>query len=108
MTVCWVGMITNAFVHTPMYAYYFLSTFSKGVRRFGIFITPIQILQFIVCLLSLSPEAVGAAGGWPECGSATRRSVVWVYFNYLIFLCLFIQLFVAKMKARTDRNAKVE
>jgi len=99
--VAWIGIITNSFVHTPMYAYYFLTDFWKGVRKFGIFITPIQIIQFIMCLTALVPET------FLECGSKPR-AIQWMWFTYCTFLAFFVKMFLDKKKARREAkmNAK--
>lgn len=105
-SVAWIGVITNSFVHTPMYAYYFMSSITPGTRRFGIFITPIQILQFIMCLCSMAPEALAALLGSPAvCTTATGRSISWMVFTYSVFLYLFVQMF---SKKKQDRRAGKE
>merc|ERR1711907_194634 len=106
-TIAWIGPLTNSFVHTPMYAYYFLTTITPEVKAFATYITPIQILQFIMCLLSLVPEAMGMLTGFPDkCTSGTKRSVGWMIFTYSIFLCLFVKMFGDKKKALKAKKAK--
>lgn len=96
-SIAWIGPLTNSFVHTPMYAYYLLSSITPKVRKYGVFITPIQILQFILCLSSMIPEIVGKVTGIPEvCSTGTTVSVSWMFFTYSVFLYLFVKMFSKK------------
>jgi len=97
--IAWIGPLTNSFVHTPMYAYYFLTDFWPGARRYGIFITPIQIFQFILCLSALVPSVLSPA----RCGG-TVRGVAWMVMTYSVFLTLFVKMFANKKKARSKRE----
>eukprot|EP01062_Namystynia_karyoxenos_P059842 TRINITY_DN51265_c0_g1_i1.p1 TRINITY_DN51265_c0_g1~~TRINITY_DN51265_c0_g1_i1.p1 ORF type:complete len:307 (+),score=97.22 TRINITY_DN51265_c0_g1_i1:86-922(+) len=94
-SIAWMGPLTNAFVHTPMYGYYFLTDFWVGVRKYGIFITPIQIIQFILCLAALVPETAYTK----QC-RAHRPTIGWMWFTYSVFLCLFVKMFMDKKRAR--------
>lgn len=103
-SISWIGPLTNSFVHTPMYAYYMLSSVTPAIRHFGIYITPIQILQFILCLLSLVPETVGTIAGTGKCSTGTQRSLVWMWCTYSVFLCLFVKMFTEKKKNRKSKT----
>ncbi|XP_064482575.1 very long chain fatty acid elongase AAEL008004-like [Ornithodoros turicata] len=52
-----LGLCMNAFVHVVMYAYYFLSTFGPGVRKYlwwKKYLTKLQIAQFIIFIVHMS------------------------------------------------------
>lgn len=83
-----------------MYGYYALVTVVPGVKQFGLLITPIQIVQFILCIAALVPESVDAlAMGGVSCG-ATTRATVWMFFAYGVYLYLFVRMFGEKKAAR--------
>ena len=107
LSVAWIGPLTNAFVHTIMYGYYAAVTVFPDLRKYGIYITPIQILQFMVCLLALVPDTIDAlAFESARCG-ATKRCVAWILFAYFTYLGFFIKMFQDKKKARqASRTAK--
>ena len=85
-----------------MYGYYSVVTVAPSVRKYGLYITPVQILQFVVCLLSLLPEALDALlYGAARCKS-TQRAVVWMLFTYGIYLAMFTKMFKAKKKAARE------
>jgi len=47
-SACYYGVMANAFVHIWMYLYYFFAELNLVNRKWGgVFITPIQIIQFI-------------------------------------------------------------
>jgi len=105
LTVAWVGPLTNAFVHMLMYGYYTLVTVSPSVQKFGIYITPIQIFQFMLCLASFAPEAADAVlNGGAACG-ATRRCSGWMLFAYITYLGFFVKMFADKKAARRASKA---
>lgn len=107
LSVAWLGPLSNAFVHTVMYGYYAIVTVAPSVRKYGLYITPIQILQFLLCLASLVPEAADALlNDGLRCG-ATKRCVAWMLFCYLTYLGFFIKMFNdKKAKAKEARRAK--
>jgi hypothetical protein len=107
LSVAWIGPLTNGFVHTLMYAYYALVTVFPGVRKFGLYITPIQIFQFIICLTTVAPEAVDALvlGGAAGCGM-TKRCAVWMAITYGAFLYMFWQLYNDKKRLARKQAAQ--
>lgn len=96
----YLGPITNAFVHIPMYGYYFITEHRQGARRLGVYITPIQIVQFLVVMAAMVPSTLDPSG----CG-ATPRAIVWWWFAYSVWLVLFTKIFFEKM---TDKWPLVE
>lgn len=103
LTVAWIGPLTNAFVHTLMYAYYALVDAYPGVRKYGLYITPIQILQFILCLGILMPEAIDALTNEGKRCGMTKRAAVWMLFAYGTYLVFFWKMFQLK---KEDARAK--
>ena len=82
-----------------MYGYYSAVTIAPSVRKYGLYITPIQITQFIICLLSLLPDAYDTMiHGGARCGSTTR-AVIWMLFTYGAYLGMFVIMFGIKKKA---------
>ena len=82
-----------------MYGYYALVTVKPSVRKYGLYITPVQILQFVVCLLALLPDAVDVLlYGGARCNS-TQRAVVWMLFAYGSYLVMFTKMFTSKKNA---------
>jgi len=103
LSIFWMGPVTNAFVHTIMYGYYFLVEFDLVHRSFGgKYITPIQLVQFIICMLGVTYETIN----YKECGSDIRV-VAWVYGTYFIFFVLFVKVWLDKRNER-KRPAKTE
>ncbi|KAG0431082.1 hypothetical protein HPB47_022108 [Ixodes persulcatus] len=52
-----LGLIINAFVHTIMYAYYFLATLGPSVRQYlwwKRYLTVLQIVQFVIYMVHMS------------------------------------------------------
>jgi len=107
LSVAWIGPLSNAFVHTVMYGYYAVVTVAPSVRKYGLYITPVQILQFLICLVSVLPEAADALlNGGARCG-ATKRCVGYMLFCYLTYLAFFVQMFKdKKAAARAKKRAK--
>jgi len=100
LSVFWVGPITNAFVHTIMYGYYFLVELYPSIRWFGgKYITPIQLIQFVICMASVSLEI------YKNCGS-DNRVVIWVFATYIVFFLFFVQVWLEKRKLRHEERAK--
>jgi len=98
LSMGYLGPLTNSFVHIPMYGYYCLSEHWQGVRNFGVYITPTQIIQFLIVMAGLVPNTISPA----ECGS-TPRAVAWWWITYTFFLCFFTKMFMDKMNARSAR-----
>lgn len=110
LTVAWVGPLTNAFVHMLMYGYYTAVTVFPSVQKFGIYITPIQIFQFMFCLASFVWESGDAVFfGSASCGTS-KRAAAWMLFTYSTYLYFFVKMFADKKAARRAAKAakKVE
>jgi len=100
ISVFWIGPVTNSFVHTIMYGYYFLVEFNLIGRSFGgKYITPIQLVQFIICMVSVTYETIY----YKECGS-DWRTIAWVYGTYLVFFVFFVQVYRDKASQRRTPN----
>lgn len=105
LTVAWVGPLTNAFVHMLMYGYYTIVTVVPSAQKFGIYITPVQIFQFMLCLTSFAPEAIDSVlNGGSACG-ATKRCSAWMLFAYITYLFFFVKMFADKKKSRRAAKA---
>jgi len=113
-SIAWVGLngelaigylaaLTNSFVHIPMYGYYCITEYWAGARNFGVFITPIQIIQFIMVISAMVPSMISPAA----CG-ATPRAVGWWSFTYAVFLSLFVQMFLQKKARRSNSKKQAE
>jgi len=84
-----------------MYGYYFLAEMNWIDRDLGgKFITPIQLIQFIFCILITAVETFF----FPNCSD--WRVLVWMWFTYLIFLTLFWKVFKTKAKIRESNELK--
>jgi len=104
LSVFWIGPLTNAFVHTIMYGYYFLVEFNLINRNFGgKYITPIQLIQFVICMFGVTYETIN----YKECGSDIRV-VAWVYGTYLIFFVLFVKVWLDKRNERKAPRPKAQ
>jgi len=101
-STAWTGPLTNAGVHTLMYGYYFLAEMDKIDRQLGgKFITPIQLVQFLFCLVMVIYEVI-----FPEtCGSHVG-TLIFLVFNYVIFFALFVKIWIDKKTER--RRARTE
>eukprot|EP00127_Corallochytrium_limacisporum_P003321 Clim_evm10s148 gene=Clim_evmTU10s148 len=93
----WYGPLVNTFVHVWMYAYYALSLYIQPLRKYGKYVTYIQLAQFIGGIIIMAfvglncTECNGSLFGWG-----------FAYVQYLIFLGLFLQMH----NNRTKRIAK--
>lgn len=87
----WVGPLSNGFVHFWMYGYYFLTDFGLS-RSWGVFVTPIQLVQFVLAMLTITYESFNVEA----CGS-TPFALAWMWFTYAVFLAFFIKLYLDKM-----------
>jgi len=99
----WTGPWTNSFVHTFMYGYYFLTDLGMDRRYGGLFITPIQIIQFIFCIALTAYEVFNPE----ECGSS-RWALGWMWFTYVVFLGFFIKLYFDKKQLRNANRAAAQ
>jgi hypothetical protein len=106
LSIAWIGPLTNAFVHTAMYGYYAGVTVMPSVKKYGKYITPIQILQFRVCLLSLVPSFIDLLFNQSRRCGDTTRCVWYMVFTYAVYLVLFVKMSNAKKAAR--QAAKIE
>jgi len=95
----WTGPFTNSFVHTFMYSYYLLTDLGMDRRWGGIFVTPLQIVQFIMCMSWVAYEGLHTT----ECNSS-GPALAWVWFLYLVFLSFFVKLFMDKGEQRAQRS----
>lgn len=85
-----------------MYGYYLLVEMKLLDRRHGgKFITPIQLIQFVLCLFSAIYETFHPE----QCG--TDMSIAfWLWMNYIIFLIFFLNIFYQKSTERTNRRVE--
>jgi len=96
----WTGPLTNAFVHTMMYGYYFLAEMDKIDRSLGgKFITPIQLIQFMFCLGAVIYETIQ-----PNCGTHFG-TVVFLFVNYMIFFLFFVKIWIDKRRERKQSRS---
>jgi len=95
-STAWTGPLTNSFVHILMYGYYFLVE-RKAIDRNlgGKFITPIQLIQFLFCVVSVLIEMV--------IGTCNTDFSVMPFMigNYMIFFVFFAKIFYDKKKERS-------
>jgi len=104
-TVAWVGPVTNTFVHFFMYGYYFLVELNLIDRKYGgKYITPIQLVQFILCLSSSIYESVYPS----QCNNLDYKVIVWLWFNYIIFFVFFIKIFFQKSSERRAEHSAIK
>jgi len=100
LSTSWIGPVSNAFVHTLMYGYYFLAELNKIDRTLGgKFITPIQLIQFVFCMGCVLFESIQS-----DCGSHFWATG-FLYANYLIFFVFFVKVWLDKKRER--RQARV-
>jgi len=96
----WTGPLTNAFVHTMMYGYYFLAEMDKIDRSLGgKFITPIQLIQFMFCLGAAIYETIQ-----PNCDTHFG-TVVFLFVNYMIFFLFFVKIWIDKRRERKQSRS---
>jgi hypothetical protein len=100
-SVGWIGPLSNGFVHTFMYGYYFLTELGMNRKYGGILITPIQLIQFILALSGSLPDGI-----WlNECGT-TLWAISWMWFTYGVFLLFFLKLFFDKKAERSSVSTR--
>jgi len=79
-----------------MYTYYVLVELNVIDRKHGgKFITPIQLIQFIICLLSAIYETLNPN----DCGTDMSLAF-WLWLNYIIFFVFFVKIFLEKSSER--------
>jgi len=99
-STAWVGPFSNGFVHVFMYFYYFLTELGMNRKYGGMFITPIQLVQFIVALSLITFETLHVS----ECNS-TPWAIAWMWFTYGVFLLFFLKLYFDKKQERSGGRA---
>lgn len=95
-----LGVCMNAFVHTVMYAYYFLSTLGPGVRKhlwWKKYLTTIQIAQFIIFIAHMSIPL------FIDCGFPRHLSLFAIVQTVPI-LGLFLNFYVRSYIRRGESN----
>jgi len=81
---------------TAMYGYYFLAEMNWVDRRLGgKFITPMQLLQFLLCMIFNAIETFNIE----RCGS-DWRVVAYMWFTYLVFFAFFWNIYTTKKTQR--------
>jgi hypothetical protein len=91
-----------------MYGYYFLAELNLINRRYGgMFITPIQLVQFVICLVLGTYESIKYFFQGNQCNNLSPAVASWLWFNYMVFFVFFVNIFFDKSAARstTDRTA---
>lgn len=84
------SLIINVFVHTIMYAYYFLATLGPEVQRYlwwKKYLTTIQIVQFV---LSIGHMAIPL---FVDCGFP-RHLLIFAIPQTFMILCLFVNFYI--------------
>lgn len=97
----WIGPLTNAFVHVVMYAYYGLSVVWPGIKRYGNYVTYIQLTQFISVLLYLAVLIFFSFG----CENCHQWQLYFNFAQYMAFLLLFIFFFLVKNRPKTAETS---
>eukprot|EP01125_Pyxidicula_operculata_P005918 TRINITY_DN2068_c0_g1_i2.p1 TRINITY_DN2068_c0_g1~~TRINITY_DN2068_c0_g1_i2.p1 ORF type:complete len:274 (+),score=46.02 TRINITY_DN2068_c0_g1_i2:834-1655(+) len=100
-SAAWIGPFTNSFVHTLMYGYYLLTDLGMDRRWGGVLITPVQILQFIVCMMSVMYDTFNLQ----KC-KADGYAIAWMLFTYSVFLYFFVVLLFEKKAQRKESDKK--
>jgi len=97
----WTGPLTNSFVHILMYGYYFLTEANLIDRRLGgKFITPIQLIQFIFCLVLAVLETYSDVTTNGGC-KTDYNVMLFMLINYFIFFAFFVKVYLDKKTERT-------
>jgi hypothetical protein len=85
-----------------MYGYYALAELGLiNTAWGGKFITPIQLVQFVMCIAGVAYETIF----YEKCGSS-QAAVYWLNFTYLIFLIFFVKVYVDKARYRKTLRGK--
>uniref|UniRef100_A0A6B2LD01 Elongation of fatty acids protein n=1 Tax=Arcella intermedia TaxID=1963864 RepID=A0A6B2LD01_9EUKA len=104
IAIAWIGPILNTFVHIWMYGYYALAEMNKIDRRLGgKFITPIQIIQFVVCWVAMVVEVL--VNLRVDCG-ADLNVIGFELLNYAVFFVFFVKIYQDKKTLRDTSPAQ--
>ena len=103
MTCTWSGPFTNSFVHILMYFYYSISDFCPKIRKFAVFITIVQLIQFVFCMSIAVIEIIFLVIYPSDCYS-DRIPICFNLFCYCVLLYLFLRLFTEKKQIFTKSN----
>jgi len=89
----WIGPLTNGFVHFIMYGYYGVSVLFPGIKKWGNYVTYVQLCQFIGVVayhfIWVIPSMLSGCAG-------NGYQLVYNLANYLIFLVLFLYFYFNK------------
>lgn len=100
-----LGVALNVFVHTIMYAYYFLATLGPSVRKYlwwKKYLTTIQIVQFVIIIIHMSIPL------FVDCGFPRHLILISNAQTFLI-LCLFVNFyFHSYMKRKGVRRPEAQ
>ncbi|EDQ87018.1 uncharacterized protein MONBRDRAFT_38186 [Monosiga brevicollis MX1] len=97
-----MGVITNTFVHVVMYAYFAVAVRVPAIRKYGRFVTMLQLAQFAFCIF----YAFVAAYGVFYCHSSFF-SWCWIQAVYMSMLIFFV-LFDRAKRAHAKSAAKAD
>lgn len=110
-SVQWVPIILNLLVHVVMYLYYALSVYKKGIP-WKMFVTTIQIVQFVVDLLAIYYATYALVAqrhsGWlPYVGSCHGSAFAALFGCLLLtsYLGLFINFFIKTYRPKKGAKA---
>lgn len=84
----WIGPLTNTFVHIFMYAYFALTEVGLS-RKWGKYITMVQLAQFYLCVAAFVIVGTGFLLG--HC-NGHGQTFIWLMLQYVMFLFLFMRL----------------
>lgn len=101
----WSGPITNLFVHTFMYAYY-AGTEVGLPRKYGLFITPMQITQFYFCLALAVKDCVFALLYGPSACGLNVYTLAYNMICYGVFLVFFVRMYTSKKETLSSKTPK--
>eukprot|EP00038_Savillea_parva_P024320 m.43674 g.43674 ORF g.43674 m.43674 type:complete len:315 (+) comp6437_c1_seq2:399-1343(+) len=95
----YIGLLSNCLVHVVMYLYFALVSMDRRLRRYGHWVTKLQLAQFWL--------AFGCSMYWfayynDHCGSTAGKYVVIMYISYLVFFLIFNQARHAAMRRSQD------
>lgn len=89
----WIGPLTNGFVHFIMYGYYGISVVFPEIKKWGNYVTYVQLIQFVTVVVYHSiwviPSMLSGCEG-------NGYQLTFNLANYLIFLVLFLYFYFSK------------
>ena len=85
-----IGLITNTFVHVAMYLYFALQFILPDIKKFGKYITIIQLTQFNFCVAIGIPLVLYSLL-IDRCTVHNGPALMWVLFIYASYLVLFVK-----------------